>query len=103
MSHTIAAVYENGVFRPLEPVDYPERQCVTVTPVQEPVAGTGSETESVPLQQPDPEERPWRGVFAPARPRRTLFVQEIDLLTSPLPKRPLTLNMSWHRPGEDHE
>ncbi len=103
MSHTIAAVYENGVFRPLEPVDYPERQCVTVTPVQEPVAGAGSETESLNLQELDTEERPWRGVFAPVRPRRTLFVQEIDLPATLLPKRPFTLNMSWHRLGGDHE
>lgn len=31
MSIQLEAVYENGVFRPLEPVDLPESQRVTVT------------------------------------------------------------------------
>ncbi|MDA2923344.1 antitoxin family protein [Acidobacteria bacterium AH-259-L09] len=31
MSKSVEAVYENGVLRPLEPIDLPEHQRVTVT------------------------------------------------------------------------
>ena len=32
MSHTIEAIYENGIFRPLSPVDLPEGTRVRVAP-----------------------------------------------------------------------
>ncbi|HXG09054.1 MAG TPA: antitoxin family protein [Gemmataceae bacterium] len=38
MSIQVEAVYENGVFRPLQPVDLPEHQRVTVTVVPAAVA-----------------------------------------------------------------
>ncbi|HSI32394.1 MAG: antitoxin family protein [Phycisphaerae bacterium] len=33
---TIRAIYENGVFRPIEPVTLPERTEVSVSPLQAP-------------------------------------------------------------------
>jgi predicted DNA-binding antitoxin AbrB/MazE fold protein len=47
MSEPIQAIFENGIFRPLSPVDLPEHSYVTVLPSerpQEPVA-TGSSIE----------------------------------------------------------
>jgi predicted DNA-binding antitoxin AbrB/MazE fold protein len=32
MMKSIRAVYENGIFRPLEPVDLPDRTTVTIAP-----------------------------------------------------------------------
>ncbi len=43
------------------------------------------------------QERPWRGVFAPPRPRRTMFLQGASPLPTTLPKRKSVLNMEWHR------
>ncbi len=42
MSIQVRAVYENGVFRPLQSVELPERQEVTVT-----ISGNGDGTEQV--------------------------------------------------------
>ena len=36
MERTVAAVYENGVLRPLEPLDLPEHQQVQVTVLEPP-------------------------------------------------------------------
>ncbi len=44
-------------------------------------------------------ERPWRGVFAPRRPRNIVFSVRQDQL----PKRQTTLNMTWHRTVVDDE
>jgi len=35
MSHTIPAIYDSGVFRPLEPVDWPEGTRAEVTPLSQ--------------------------------------------------------------------
>ena len=45
------------------------------------------------------EDRPWRGVFVLPRPRDILFVRAAE--TEPLPKRPLALNLAWHRAEAD--
>ena len=42
MTVQVKAIYENGVFRPLEAVDLPERQQVTVT-----IEGNGDGSEQV--------------------------------------------------------
>ena len=42
MSIHVKAIYENGVFRPLQSVDLPERQEVTVT-----IDGSGAEIDQV--------------------------------------------------------
>jgi hypothetical protein len=47
------------------------------------------------------DERPWRGVFAPPRPRQILFTQDASSLIANLPKRKPTLNMEWHRTEPD--
>jgi hypothetical protein len=39
MTKSISAIYDNGVFRPLAPVDLPDQTPVVVTPMR--VAGTG--------------------------------------------------------------
>ena len=45
------------------------------------------------------DDRPWRGVFVPLRPRDTLFVQASK--REPLLKRPVALNLGWHRTESD--
>lgn len=41
MTKSISAIYENGIFRPLTPVDLPEQTPVVVTPAQVPGTGEG--------------------------------------------------------------
>lgn len=41
MSNSFSAIYENGVFRPLTPVDLPDQTPVVVTPAQAPGTGEG--------------------------------------------------------------
>jgi predicted DNA-binding antitoxin AbrB/MazE fold protein len=71
MSHTIAAIFDSGVFRPLEPVDIQEGTQVQVhVPARDQVAGAElspqelarqqaaidqmlSEIESLPIEEPD--------------------------------------------------
>lgn len=43
MSKRLEAVYENGVLRPLEPLDLPEHQPVTVVVSEEPVTSPEEE------------------------------------------------------------
>ena len=45
---TVHAIYENGVFRPTEEVDLPERACVVFDPtVLEPAAGDRLNQEAI--------------------------------------------------------
>jgi len=41
MSKSISAIYENGVFRPLAPVDLPDHTPVVITPRSVPGTGEG--------------------------------------------------------------
>lgn len=45
------------------------------------------------------DDRPWRGVFVPTRPRDTLFVQAVE--KKPFPKRTVAINLGWHRTESD--
>jgi hypothetical protein len=65
------------------------------TPAEPQVNGVTDETEDL------EEERPWRGVFAPPRPRQTLFTQDASPLMANLPKRKPALNMEGHRTEPD--
>ena len=51
MSIHLEAVYENGVFRPLQPVRLPERKHVTVTLDEEPDAAADTDDE-LPFRMP---------------------------------------------------
>ena len=52
MDYILEAIYENGVFRPLESLKLPEHQRVTIT-IQLP-----------PVENPDEELDSWRQVYA---------------------------------------
>lgn len=45
-----------------------------------------------------PDERPWRGMFVPGRPREILFSKELPVPVDELPKRERAVNLNWHRP-----
>lgn len=88
MSKTLAAVFENGVFRPLEAVHLPEHQRVTVTIPEDEASSSRSEAGGIPTADDGDGPRPWRGVFAPALPHEELFSQTMNVSTRDLP--------SWH-------
>src|SRR5262249_11319229 len=89
MSHNVQAIYEGGVFHPLEPITLPEHQRVTLTigeAAPSAADGPGSEELSTPTEPADADERPWRGVFAPERQQTTLFSEEVEVRTADLPR-----------------
>ncbi len=49
------------------------------------------------------DERPWRGLFTPARPRRNLLALESFARDIAIPKRSPRANMNWHRIESDDE
>jgi predicted DNA-binding antitoxin AbrB/MazE fold protein len=111
MNKQFEAIYENGVFRPVEPVQLPEQQRVRVI-VPEDVAAVRNDTDSIPAEnQPVADNgleeaedaRPWRGVLVLPRPRKPLFTKEIPADAAKLPKRSLTVNMNYHRMVPDDE
>lgn len=58
-----------------------------------------------PLPEEDADDggRPWRGVFAPPRPRKdALALPPVPALDT-LPRRPVRVNMNWHRTDADGE
>jgi predicted DNA-binding antitoxin AbrB/MazE fold protein len=70
LDEQIEAVFENGVFRPLEPVDLPEHQRVTlVLPAKKDAARNGVEAETELLDE-DVGYRP-----LPLRESRTIRVR----------------------------
>jgi predicted DNA-binding antitoxin AbrB/MazE fold protein len=90
MSTQLEAVYENGVFRPLEPVVLPENQRVTVTipGVADQPAGLQQKTpvaEDLPPESAEAEVKPLRGVFSPMPRREALFTKEFKLRIKDLP------------------
>ncbi len=85
MSRTLAAVFENGVFRPLEAVSLREHQRVTVTIPEDEAPRSPVEADGIPVADDNEAARPWRGVFALAMPRAALFSQTMDVSTMDLP------------------
>lgn len=48
-------------------------------------------------------DRPWRGVFVPARTRELFFSCDLSLPPDQFPKQRPSLSMSWHRVETDDE
>jgi hypothetical protein len=63
----------------------------------------GANAVSLTVDDKGPDERPWRGVFVPGRPREALFTKELLVPTDELPKREPSVNLNWHRPVTDDE
>jgi predicted DNA-binding antitoxin AbrB/MazE fold protein len=89
MNHHVQAIYEGGVFHPLEPIALPEHQRVTLTIGEaspDLTSGLSSDDSPTSTESADSDERPWRGVFAPERQQATLFSDELEVRTAELPR-----------------
>ena len=86
MSKHVEAVYKNGAFHPMEPIELPELQRVTVE-----------------IPDSDDIEPVWRGVFVTTRHRDLLFTKEIDISEKNLRKRPFTVHIDPDRVDENDE
>ena len=103
MIRKLRAMYENGLLRPLEPINLPEHECVTLSLDDAESARVGeldSREVDQPLSPPESpatEARPWRGVFQTNGLKVPIFSQEIDVQTSALPswEPQITLNRRW--------
>jgi hypothetical protein len=106
MSHNVQAIYEGGVFHPLEPIALPEHQRVTLT-IGEASPGAagelGSDDLPTPTESADSDERPWRGVFAPERQQATLFSEGLEVRTAELPRwePQVHINRRWVTDDEE--
>jgi predicted DNA-binding antitoxin AbrB/MazE fold protein len=107
MNKQFDAIFDNGVFRPLEPVELPQHQRVTVTVLDfeemgaldaQPAPDNGEVAST-----DESEDSPWRGVFVPPRKRRVLFSHPLTPVPQELPRRQTSVDMSWHRVTADDE
>jgi predicted DNA-binding antitoxin AbrB/MazE fold protein len=96
MNTQVEAVFENGVFRPLTPLDLPEHLHVMVSI---PHHGTKPVDGQLPLPEQEEEtpERVWRGVFNTPIEHEPLFPQPIPVSTKDLPEwtPQVTINPRW--------
>ena len=103
MIRKLNAVYENGTFRPLEPIDLRESECVTLSLDDANAASVGECDVPAIVQtmpQPEsssPETRSWRGVFPTNSPKVPIVTFEIDIRTSDLPswEPQILVNLRW--------
>ena len=91
MNRTVEVIYEGGVFRPLEPVDLPDRTRMTI-PLSGPPSDEDTDAE---------EERPWRGVMNVEWPERVIARKDVDLRD--VPRAEPEANFSWFPPPEDED
>ena len=104
MSIEIKAIYENGVFRPLQPVTLPELQQVTIR-LSDETEGIDSHADrptSADAEEQDIEPI-WRGVFPVEQKPKAESVQSVKVKISELPElQPtITLNPRWFE--EEHD
>ena len=98
MSQEIKAVFENGVFRPLEPVELKEHQEVSVQiPETKEALGSGD----VPEDEEAEIDPVWRGVFPSNREAEVIFEKDLDITVDQLPQRPFTVDLDWDRITDD--
>ncbi len=103
MIRKLSAMYENGIFRPLEPIDLPEHEFVTISlddADNERVSGLDSREIEPPnslTEAPLSEARPWRGVFQTNSLKVPIFSEAVDVKTSALPawEPQITINPRW--------
>ena len=86
MSKTIQAVYDNGVFRPLEPVELPDQARISIT-----------------LNEEDDDDRPWRGVFVVEYPEKVTGRCTVSFRDGEQPKwnPPVTLEARWFEDDDE--
>lgn len=122
MNIQLEAVVENGLLRPLEPFDLPDKRRVRITvedsdfvSSHEPVAkalppllpnGSEESDDSDPkllFDADDSDSRPWRGVFVVDAPRELIGETKFDILHSDLPGwEPLIpFNPRWFRDDDE--
>lgn len=104
MKHEFEAIYQDGVLRPLEPIELSEMQKVTVNiqEIDDPAKPIGAEIPAPETEDDDPEPV-WRGVFPGKREQEILFTKEMNVAEDQLPQRPFRVDMDWYRVTEDDE
>lgn len=97
MSNEVEAIYENGVFRPLQPVQLREHQRVTI---RLPECDMPAESQ---FDVEEDIEPIWRGVFAPPAEEKELFVVPLEKRWNELPRLEVdvTLNPRWFEEEDD--
>lgn len=105
MSDEIEAVYQNGVFRPLEPVELEEMQRVKVRLPDEkqPAKSNDEQPDSREDVEDDEIEPIWRGVFVTETKEKELFDKPLNLAFDKFPKLEpeVTLNPRWFEDEDD--
>ena len=100
MSEEVEAIYQNGVFLPVEPVDLPEQQRVMV---RLPSTKEQAQENDRPEEVSEDVEPIWRGVFATEPEREAVLEELVQVKVQELPSLEPTVDLNSRWFEEDDE